>query len=89
MATKSIINRMIRAAKLDIQFYEEVEADTTATGQAFLAVILVSLATGIGAGIVGLATKGGIWFLWGLLIGLISSIVGWLAWSFIAYIIGT
>lgn len=89
MASKSIINRMVRAAKLDINLYEEVEADTKATGQAFLAVILVSLATGIGSAIVGLATRGGIWFLWGLLIGLISSIIGWLAWSFFAYIIGT
>lgn len=89
MATKSITNRMLRAAKLDIHLYEEVEADTTATSQAFLAVILVSLATGIGAGIAGLGTKGGIWFLWGLLGGLIASIIGWLAWSFFTYIIGT
>ena len=90
MASKSITNRMVRAAKLDINLYEEVEADTTATGQAFLAVILVSLATGIGAGIsYGLITKEGIWFLWGILVGLVTSIIGWLAWSFLAYVIGT
>jgi hypothetical protein len=89
MASPSLANRMIRAAKLDVNLYEEVEADTTANGQAFLAVIVVSLATGIGTGITGLATLGGLWFLWGLLTGLISSIVGWLAWSFFAYIIGT
>lgn len=87
--SKSITSRMVRAAKLDINLYEEVEADTTATSQAFLAVILVSLATGIGSAIAGLATKGGIWFLWGLLIGLVTSTIGWLAWSFFAYIIGT
>ncbi|MFC2008274.1 YIP1 family protein [Chloroflexota bacterium] len=80
---------MVRAAKLDIHLYEEVEADTTATGQAFVAVILVSLATGIGAGIAGLGTKGGIGFVWGLFGGLIASILGWLAWSFFTYIIGT
>jgi len=49
----------------------------------------VSLATGIGAGIAGLAAKGGLWFVWGLFIGVITSIVGWLAWSFSAYILGT
>jgi hypothetical protein len=80
---------MTRAAKLDVNFYEEVEADTTANGQAFLAVIAVSLATGIGAGIAGLATKGGLWFIWGLFTGLIASIVGWLVWSFFTYILGT
>jgi len=58
-------------------------------GQAFVAVLIVSLATGIGAGIAGLAAKGGLWFVWGLFIGVITSIVGWLAWSFSAYILGT
>jgi hypothetical protein len=89
MASTSIINRMVRAAKLEVSLYEEVESDTTATGQAFLAVVLVSLATGIGAGIGGAIAKGGIWFIWGLITVLISSIIGWLAWSFFAYIIGT
>ncbi|MBN1189060.1 MAG: YIP1 family protein [Dehalococcoidales bacterium] len=89
MATNSIFSRMLRAAKLDINLYEEVEADTSANRQAFLAVVLVSLATGIGSGFAGLGIKGGIWFLWGLLVGLAASIIGWLAWSFTAYIIGT
>lgn len=89
MSSQSLVSRMTRAAKLDVHFYEEVEADTTANGQAFLAVIVVSLATGIGAGIAGLAIKGGLWFVWGLFTGLIASIVGWLAWSFLAYILGT
>ena len=89
MASKSLMNRMVRASRLDVNLYEEVEADTTATGQAFLAVLLVSLATGIGAGIAGVITKGGIWFLWGLLSVLASSIVGWLVWSFFTYILGT
>jgi len=88
-APRSIVSRMTRAAKLDINLYEEVEADTTANWQAFRAVIIVSLATGLGSGIAGLATQGGLWFLWGLLIGLVTSIIGWLAWSFLAYILGT
>jgi hypothetical protein len=80
---------MTRAAKLDVNLYEEVEADTTANRQALLAVVLVSLASGIGTGIAGLAARGGLWFIWGLFIGLAGSIVGWLAWSFLAYILGT
>ena len=90
MSSKSLFNRMIRAAKLDVYLYEEVELDTAANGQAFLAVVLVGLASGIGSGIAGLLTQeGGLWFMWGLLIGLGTSIIGWLAWSFMAYIIGT
>jgi len=44
-----LINRMKRAAKLDPDLYEEVEADNTAMGQATLVVVLASLAAGIGS----------------------------------------
>ena len=40
--------RMIGAAKLDVRVYEEVEADTDATGQAVGVVLFASLAGGIG-----------------------------------------
>ena len=43
------VNRIIRACKLDISLYEEVEADQSATFQAAGVVILSSLAAGIGA----------------------------------------
>ena len=89
MQSLSLVNRMVRATKLDANLYEEVEADTTASGQAFLIVILASLATGIGIGIAGLFKMAGVWSIWGLLIGLIGSIIVWLAWSFFAYFIGT
>ena len=39
----SFKDRIIRAAKLDVHLYEEVEADTGALGQAMLIVILSSL----------------------------------------------
>ena len=43
------INRIIRACKLDLSLYEEVEADQSATFQAAAVVILSSLAAGVGA----------------------------------------
>ena len=43
------INRMIRASKLDVTLYEEVEADKSATIQAAIVVVLSSLAAGVGA----------------------------------------
>ena len=80
--------KMILASCLDVNLYEVVEADTKATRQAFLVIILVSIATGIGTGISGLASKSALWFLWGLLIGVSTSIIGWLLWAFITYWIG-
>ena len=44
----SLTDRMIRAAKLDVTLYEEVEADKGAMGQAMGVVILSSVAAGIG-----------------------------------------
>jgi hypothetical protein len=87
----SIWNRMIRAAQLDINLYEEVEHDTKANGQAFVVVLMVALATGIGAGIASLIQEDAesVDFLWSLLAGLGTGIVGWLMWSLFAYWLGT
>ncbi len=81
----------MRAAKLDVNLYEEVEADESATGQAFAVVVMVAIVSGIGGGIAALLLEdaGSLAFLWGLLLGLGSAIVGWLAWSVIAYFLGT
>ena len=76
----SLGNRMIRAAKLDVSLYEEVEADTGATGQAMLVVVLSSLAAGIGIGNGGLIV---------LLLGAIAALLAWYIWAFLTYFIGT
>ncbi len=87
-SSTSILSRMVRAAQLQPDFYEEVEADTSATGQALLAVVIVSLASGIGAGFDQLVAGGGGNFLYGLMFGLATAIVGWLLWALFAYIFG-
>ena len=79
----SLTERMIGAAKLDVHVYEEVEADTSATGQAMGIVLLASLAGGVGT--VGLGAGG----LGGVVIGAISALIGWVTWAFLTYIIGT
>ncbi len=76
-----LIERMIRAAKLDANLYEEVEADSAALGQALLVVVLSSLAGGIGA--VSAVGFGGI------ITGIIVALVGWFAWALVTYFIGT
>ena len=74
-------DRIIRAAKLDINLYEEVEADKGATGQAMKVVIFSSIAAGIGT----ISTNG----LGGIVFGTIAALIGWYAWAYITYFIGT
>ena len=86
----SLIDRMVRAARLDSNLYEEVEADEGANWQAFAVVLITSIASGLGAGIAAIISgDSGIWFLWGLLIGIGTGILGWLIWSLFAYWLGT
>jgi hypothetical protein len=74
-------DRIIRSAKLDVQVYEEVEADVKASGQAMLVVILSSVAAGIGS-----IERGG---LVGIVMGTIMALGGWFIWAYITYLIGT
>ena len=74
------VDRMIRAAKLDVHLYEEVEKDTSATGHAIGVVVLAAIAAGIGA-------KGG--DITGILLGSVVALVSWYIWAYITYWIGT
>lgn len=76
-----LAERMLRAAKLDPQLYEEVEADTTAMKQAMLVVVLSSAAAGIGSLHMMLRPN--------LIIVTIGALIGWYIWAFMTYWIGT
>ncbi len=84
-----LINRMIRAARLDVSLYEEVEKDVKATNQAILVVVISSICAGIGLAIGGQMAGGLGGLVPGLVIGAITALVGWFVWSFITYFIGT
>ena len=73
------VNRIIRACKLDVNLYEEVEADKSATFQAALVVVLSSLAAGVGALHLGASN-----FLMAPLLSLLS----WYIWAYLIYLIG-
>ena len=73
------VNRIIRACKLDVSLYEEVEADKSATLQAALVVILSSLAAGVGALSLGASN---------FLMAQILSLVSWYIWAYLIYLIG-
>ena len=73
------VNRIIRACKLDISLYEEVEADKSATFQAALVVVLSSLAAGVGALSLGASN---------FLMAPILSLISWYIWAYLIYFIG-
>ncbi|MFW6402023.1 MAG: YIP1 family protein [Desulfohalobiaceae bacterium] len=74
------VDRMIRAAKLQPELYEEVEADRGALGQAMGVVVLSGLAAGVGM----LGSQG----LAGILLGTVFALLGWYIWAFLTYFIG-
>ncbi|MCX6007279.1 MAG: YIP1 family protein [Chloroflexi bacterium] len=92
MASGQLLPRMLRAAKLEPQLYEEVEADNAGTGQALLVVVLVALASGIGAGISTLMKGGGasiVGFVSSLAWGVIGSLIVWFIFSLLTFWLGT
>ena len=77
----SIVSRMIGAAMLNTATYEEVEADTTATGQAAVVVVLVAICSAIG-----LIWMGG---MRAIIAGPIRALISWVVWSGVTYLVGT
>ncbi len=74
-------NRIVRAIRLDVMLFEEVEADRSAMGQAMLLVVLSSLASGIAS-----ISRGADYSIIG---GTIGNLIGWFAWSYLIFYIGT
>ena len=85
----SLTDRMIRAARLDIGVYNEVEADLNATNQALTVVVVTAIAGGLGSAI-GQAIAGrpnGV--IGGLIGGVLTELIGWAVWSYVMYLVGT
>jgi hypothetical protein len=81
---RGLMSRMLRAARLDVGLYEEVEADTGATMQALIVVVLSSLAAGIGA--LGKVSDFGPV---AMIMATLAALVGWVVWAVLTYLIGT
>ena len=78
--TRSLVERMIGAAMLDVSVYEEVEHDTSATGQAAAVVAIVALCSAIGHINQGILP---------IVLGVCMAFVTWLIWAALTYVIGT
>ncbi len=81
-STSSYADRLRGALMLDARTYREVEQDAEANGQAALTVVLAALAAGIGA------ILGQDW-LQDTIGVILSSILQWIVFSFVAYYVGT
>ena len=73
------INRIFRAVKIDIDLYEEVEKDKSATLQAGIVVVLSSLAAGVGALQLGSSN---------FILAPILSLLSWYVWAYVIYFVG-
>ena len=76
---KNFINRIFRAIKIDVELYEEVERDKSATIQAGFVVVLSSMAAGVGALQLGASN---------FLLAPIFSLISWYVWAYIIYFVG-
>ena len=81
MDTNSLIQNMISAAKLDVNFFNSVEHDESKNQEALTVVIIAAVASAIGNGLAG--------GLMGAVFGLLMIVAGYYIWSYLAFYIGT
>ena len=81
-----MIGRMLGAARLNSDTYEEIEKDGGATIQALLIVIVVTIAS-----VVGSLLGGGedVEVVRALVVGIIRGVVSWAVWALITWMIGS
>ena len=73
------LDRLFRAIKIDVELYEEVEKDKSATLQAGIVVVLSSLAAGVGALQLGASN---------FLLAPVISLLSWYVLAYIIYFVG-
>jgi hypothetical protein len=78
--TADFAGRALRAARLDVKLFEEVEGDPRATAQAAGVVVLAAVAAGVGSGARGFGE---------FVLGTGAALVSWFVWAYLAYWIGT
>ena len=79
----SITDRMLGALRLDVETYEEIEADPKATGEAAFVIVASSLVAAAGYALLrgGTVNAG--------FIGAIAELIAWAIYAWLAYLVGT
>lgn len=79
-SNRGLVQRAIGAAMLQVDVYEEVEADTTATSQAAIVVTAAAMATAVAASSQGLSA---------VIAGVLNAFIAWLIWAAATNFVGT
>ncbi len=89
MDLSGMINRVMRAVRLDVAFYNEAEADASLDTEALLVVIITSVLSGLGALVSGLLFGDFIAALFGLAFGAVWGVVGYFIMAYVIWFVGT
>ncbi len=89
MNTDNLIQNMISAAKLDVNFFNAVEHDESKNQEALMVVIIAAIASALGNGIGGIFSNGIIGGLLGAIYGLVMVVIGYYLWSYLTHFIAT
>ncbi len=83
-----MVDRMIRAAKGDVNLYEEVEATPSLNQEAYTIVAIVAVINVVGVLLAGALTGEGSTIVGAIVSGL-GVFLGYMAWAYLTYFIGT
>jgi hypothetical protein len=84
-----MLARMLGAIRMNVDTYEDVEGDRSATWQAMAVVVIVSICTGVGALLSGVISGEESVDILDLVFGVILGIVGWALWALVTWIVGS
>ena len=84
-----MLARMLGAVRMNVDTYEDVEGDRSATWQAMAVVVIVSICTGVGVMLSGAISGEESVDILDLVLGVILGIVGWALWALVTWIVGT
>ena len=78
-----MLERIVRAIRLDWTVFREIAQDPNAMRQAAVIVAIVTFLSGVGSGI---ADRSFVSF---IVVWLVAILVGWIGWAVITYLVGT
>lgn len=82
-----MLDRILGVFRLNPQTFEDIEADTGATGQAALVVLVAGLTSAVGGALGATVVDGAVTE--SFIVGLVSAFTGWILWSALTLYIGT
>lgn len=85
-----MFQRIIGVLMLNVNTFEEIEHDQSATGQAAIVVAIVAVLSGIGSGLgASFNPEAGGGFLSNFIASFVVTFIGWVLWSAVTYLVGT